>query len=290
VVGEVISDPHIWSGGAVTALGTLPGVTQSPSVCAINDHAQAVGYAFVSGVGNRACTWNGVTMTLLPGATLSGAYGINNHGDIVGSASVDGYSHACIWSGGAMTDLGTLGGTSCVAYDINDHGQIVGSITTTSGQQRLFLYHDGETAYSDPPSGGQWIVDASINASGQVAGTFDTGTAWFRPFLYTGGTMTVLGWSGDGGNDINARGQVVGGKYLYSDGVVTDVESLITTPGWTLLGLNAINDDGVIAGFGWSGPSTPYHACLLIPIPEPAVSTLLFLGVAALVSARRRPR
>ena len=44
------------------------------------------------------------------------------------------------YSGGVMTDLGTLGGATSQANGINDNGQIVGYSTTASGQIHAFFY------------------------------------------------------------------------------------------------------------------------------------------------------
>src|SRR5688572_16153578 len=65
-----------------------------------------------------------------PTGRSSRAYGINDHGDVVGwaefhASAAHGGEHAFLWSG-TMIDLGSLAGPSgrSVAYDINDARQI----------------------------------------------------------------------------------------------------------------------------------------------------------------------
>ena len=54
--------------------------------------------------------------------------------------------HAFLYSGGQMSDMGTLGGSSSFASDINDTDKVVGSSNTKRFQfspRRAFLYSGG---------------------------------------------------------------------------------------------------------------------------------------------------
>ncbi|HEY7314840.1 MAG TPA: DUF3466 family protein [Gemmataceae bacterium] len=80
------------------------------------------------------------------GGTVSSASGINDAGQVVGTATTsDNTSHAFLYSNGTMTDLNSLlpsnSGFSYLvaATAINDNGQIVGYGLTTSGQYDAFL-------------------------------------------------------------------------------------------------------------------------------------------------------
>src|SRR5205085_3220595 len=100
----------------------------------------------VGNSGHHSFLYSGGTMTDLGFNT---AYGINNAGQVVGSA-FGSYSinvHAFISSGGQMTDLGTLDGGvgESQAYGINNAGQVVGfTATYADGYAHPFLWTQGQ--------------------------------------------------------------------------------------------------------------------------------------------------
>jgi probable HAF family extracellular repeat protein len=144
----------------------------------------------------------------------------------------------------------------------------------------------------------------AINAGGQVVGESDiSGGTAYHAFLYTNGIMKDLGTLG--GDDstaygINDVGQVVGfadiaGNYsrafVYGNGTMQDLNSMISSSKWTLTDAMAINDNGWIVGYG-TNPDGYTHAFLLTPIPEPSTFALLGIGAIGLTgwASRRRKR
>ena len=138
-------------------------------------------------VGSPAFIWKSGTLTMLPAlagvsAGSAGATAINISGKVVGWSGIPGSSgaeHAALWSGGAITDLGTI---DAIAFNqataINAAGQIVGT--------------------ADPR------CQPCVNP-----------VAWLRQ---PGGPLTDLntlipagsGWTLEQANGINDRGQIVG--------------------------------------------------------------------------------
>jgi probable HAF family extracellular repeat protein len=209
----------------------------------------------------------------LPGGTNSYATGINNNGQVVGwSTTASGYTHAFLYSGGAMTDLGTLpGGSSSEAYGINNNGQVVGWSYTSSGATHAFVYSGGAMTNLGTLAGCSSSAAYGINDNGQVVGSSSGGTT--NAFLYSGGQMTNLGhlpvsppqWPifmpviGAAAYGINNNGQVVGCSYtgsmmsrnpyvafLYSGGVWTDLGAL---PGYSQSFASGINSNGQVVGY-----------------------------------------
>src|SRR5439155_1745606 len=120
----------LWSNGSMSDIGTLGG--DAAEAWDINDAGQIVGDSEAFGL-SHAFLWQDGTMTDL--GTLggirgfSGAYGINEAGQVVGYSYTQTYGmeHACLWQDGVMTDLGAREGYTSRAFAISDVGQIVGT-------------------------------------------------------------------------------------------------------------------------------------------------------------------
>ena len=114
---------------------------------AINEHGVIVGFASpaahraVQAIVARPFVEGGSRQFLgTLGGRMSQAKGINDLGQIVGSAETADLDVHAFLHDGQMHDLGTLGGATSAAYDINALGQIVGDASTISGAEHAFLY------------------------------------------------------------------------------------------------------------------------------------------------------
>lgn len=311
--------PFLYQGGETIDLGGGAAGTASD----INDAGEVVGGMYF-GQSYRAFRWQGGVATELGtlGGSWSDAVGLNNYGQIVGTAYVSGaptggVGHGFVQSNGVMTDLGTLGGTGSRAYDINEAGFIVGGSGTTGDA----LWH----ATLIRPKNGEWYQDsdldgindllvdlgtlggrslsdgADINDNGVVVGSsYDLGGGSRRAFKWQDGRMTELGALNglvySSAEGINNSGRIVGTSwsswnadnraFIWEDGAMYDLNGLVSPgSGWTLQYARAINDVGWIVGSGLS-PGGDVHAYLLVP--GPATGMLLGAGLAYLGLAQRR--
>ena len=284
-----------FQGGALTDLGAIS-INSSSAAYGINDNGLIVG---ISENGStdpetgypeyHAVAWRHGEIRDLGtlGGTVSQLFAVNNQNQAVGVAPngiLDPYSsglgpctsvncwtvttqqRAVLWEGGALRDLGTLGGDDAVAYYINDAGQVVGVSYTntiangTSGlpTQDPFLWDRGRMV--DLGSlGGTVGVAFGFNNRGQVAGQSNlAGDQIFHPFIWDRGVLTDIGTLGGDlatSRGINDAGDVVGASltsanqsqhaFLWRHGRLTDLGTLA---GDSLSIAFHINLEGTIVG------------------------------------------
>jgi probable HAF family extracellular repeat protein len=137
--------------------------------------------------------------------------GINAAGQVIGNSYTTGDSatRAFFYSGGAMTSLGTLGGTNSFAIGVNSFGQVIGiSDTAGNAARHAFLWSAGRMVdLDDAVSGITGFVAAGINDAMQIIGYGMTAAGVRRGFIVTpvpdaagglellGGMMLVAAWA-----------------------------------------------------------------------------------------------
>jgi len=293
----------LYSGGALHDLGGFGG--KDSYAQAIND-AGAITGSFVLASGEQhAFLYQDGSMRDL-GAGTAG-YGINAHGDVVGSLQTAAGATGFIYTDGKLTALDNLGtGTQGVAVGVNDHGAVAGDSTTTpdssTSARHPFLYQDG--ALHDLGALGAHPINgvAAINNAGQVAGYSGAADAYTHAFMYERGVMRDLGGLGGGPleiHDLNVHGTLVGTAFDEDEGLIpfmslgdrlVDLNTLLDPAlGWHIASAYANNDLGQIVGYGCQG-----DVCGLVrldlagAVPEPAPVSFLASGLLALGWMRGR--
>jgi probable HAF family extracellular repeat protein len=282
IAGTLNNHAALWQNGVALDLGTLGGT--SSNGYDVNDAGQVVGKAQTSSA-YQAFQWAAASGMQDLGVTgnYTAAYGVNASGQVIGTIGGD-YSltpHAFLWDASTgMHDLGTFGSNGSQARALNETGQVVGWRQTLL-QTGMGVYFTETHGYIyDSVTTNTTLLGAlpgdsasraiGINDQGQVIGTSGHVNSALRgssfvgreAFLWQGGQMIDLGLPT--ASAINNLGQVVGGKYLWTNGTLTDLNSLIDpSSGWVITGTTDINDAGQIVGQGTLNGLT--HNVLLNP-------------------------
>jgi probable HAF family extracellular repeat protein len=151
----------------------------------------------------------------LPGANECWAMGINDSGQISGSAFTDHTVQAFLYSNGVFQGLGSLTPLGySYGYGINNSGQMTGQVDTNgTGFFHAFLYSDGVINDLGTLPNGTASLGKGINNIGQITGYGDTGNVT-HAFIYQGDQLVDIGTLPGGtmsqGAAINDHGQVTG--------------------------------------------------------------------------------
>jgi probable HAF family extracellular repeat protein len=219
----------------------------------------------------------------LPGTNSSYPFWINERGWVAGGSqngTIDPLtntpaSHAVLWKGSEIINLGTLGGNQSTAWGVNNEGQVTGFALNTTfvpwgfvfpfgTQERAFLWQNGHMKDLGT-LGGPSSVGLYINDRGHVSGASyrndipesSTGTPPAEPFLWDGKKMVSLGslggvWGQAWG--MNNRDQVIGNSsYADAPGACLNVD----------LGCHAVLwDRGVLHDLGTLGGTWAFPTML----------------------------
>lgn len=196
----------------------------------------------------------------VPGAGVTGVYGINSGGDVVGyygTSSDDPNKHGFLYGGELFTYLDYPGADATFAYGINDSGTIVGSAEFNAGLTAVgFRYASG--VYSQVQVGNNSTVALwGIASNGDVAGA--AGTAYTSQAIELRGSkfhkLSVPGeYSYVSASGINKTGTAVGWADYDAFVCQHNVCQIVDYPGADWTANRGINDKGIIVG--WYASST----------------------------------
>lgn len=313
VVGTAQGGAAVWSTGGTTYLGTLlPG----SEGLAINNGGSIVGR-----VGSDAFVYAGGAFAVFNVAPAYGTWAtaINDAGQVAGFGAV-GFSetYAFLHQSGAVTQLGSFGGTISVANAINASGHIAGFASRAGDgddwgdpRRTASVYRDG--VQHDLGSLGGWFSEANdINDAGFVAGWSGLDDNFSeRPFLFSPDENRMIDLGTLGGvsgraNALNNAGVVVGlsgigsvggfdyHAFIYGPGGMLDLNALVGERGdWQLVNALDVNDAGQILAQACNGlgDCRAVRLDLVAAVPEPGSWAMLGTGLALLGwHARRRLR
>jgi probable HAF family extracellular repeat protein len=167
------------------------------------------------------------------------------------STTAAGQTHAFLWRGGHMTDLGTLGGSVSSALAINNHDAVVGYSLTASGVTHAFLWRSGHLTDLGGLPGQPLSVATGINDSGEVVGQLGGGSSAGSGFIWRNGVMRRVPGSGNPGpTGVNSRGDICA---VFNSGPGAGTDAVIYVHGRRILvrkdaQATAVNDFGAVAG------------------------------------------
>lgn len=118
---------------------------------------------------------------------IHAAYGTSSD-RVVGMMEVEGrHTHPFVIEGGALVDLGTLGGADGSALAVNEHGDVAGTVEAADGRAHAVVRYGGAPAWTDLGLGAGAVssdargVDADHRVVGNDVLASGSSRAWVRP-------------------------------------------------------------------------------------------------------------
>jgi len=226
-----------------------------------------------------------------PGSTQTLAWAINKAGDIVGSYTIAGVTHAFKLTGGQFNTIDYPGAMSTDARGINNRGDISGIYQDANNVSHGFLLSGGKFTPIDFPNAASTSA-WGVGPSGEVVGSY-TSSGVTHAFKLTGNEYVTIdppGSTGPTGTGINGLGEVSGigmisgivHGFLLSDGEYT----IFDVPGSTYTNSTALTAHGEIIGRYIAANGTGYGYLL----KDGLFRTIAFPGASFTGSASMNER
>jgi uncharacterized protein (TIGR03437 family) len=249
-------------------------------------------FSLALGITSAAFGQGGTYTTIdFPGATSTLAWSINKGGDIAGSYTLAGVTHAFRLTGGRFTTIDYPAATSTDARGINDRGDMSGIARDAAGVFHGFLLSADKFTALDFPNASStqaW----GLNSSDDVVGNY-TLAGVSHGFKWSGGQFTTIDFPGSTATNltgINALSEISGiyngagglaHAFLFSDGEFTSLD----VPQSTYTNSTALTSHGDVIGRYMAGTVASGYL-----LREGVYSTIAFPGAAFTGSASMNGR
>lgn len=267
VAGSVVSFDNGFSVSPLEWLAAKPIKLPKPTgtfseAFGISDNNLLTGYA-----DEDATLWKGTTLKILPrlpGGSFAEGFDVNTSSIAVGQAgnANDDGRPVCWDASGQILDLGSLPGrTFGVALRVNNKSQIVGFTGFPLG---AMLWDHGAIIQLQGFGGQRASFAEGINDKGVITGYVEDADFSLHAVVWQNGAVRPLPEpfiEESVANGINGKGQIVGQVLddnfdvfgaLWNGAQVIELENLLPpNSGWEFLVPQAINDQGVIVGYGF---------------------------------------
>ncbi len=202
---------------------------------------------------------------VLTGDREAYGYALNDAQVVVGfSRSESQKDTAFIWDADrGMRSLATLGGQNSQAYFINESSTVVGYAQNHAGVDRAFIWQEISGISELGGFEGDKTYALKINDNGTVVGFAQDGTGSTKALVWEPNVVSELGTLGGKSAiaySINNSGIITGMSFdkdgnqrafIWYQGLMVDLNSyLSSSEGWVLTCARAINDKGLITGYG----------------------------------------